>query len=68
VGRFSAGGDLEEILDVPASFVSSLCFGGADGRDLFVTTADNTEDASKGGTLFRTRVDRAGLPRPRATV
>ena len=68
VGRFSPGGELEEVVDVPATFVSSLCFGGADGRDLYVTTADNTRDPSRGGTLFRTRVERAGLPRPRATV
>jgi sugar lactone lactonase YvrE len=68
VGRFSPGGELEDVLDVPAGFVSSLCFGGRDGRDLYVTTADNTEDASKAGTLFTTRVERAGLRRPRATV
>jgi sugar lactone lactonase YvrE len=59
IARFSPAGGLEEVLDVPADFVSSLCFGGADGRDLFVTTV---------GTLFRTRVERAGLPRPRAVV
>jgi sugar lactone lactonase YvrE len=68
VGRFSPGGELEEVLDVPASFVSSLCFGGTDGRDLYLTTADNTDDPSSAGTLFRTRVDRAGLPRPRAVI
>jgi sugar lactone lactonase YvrE len=68
VGRFSPSGELEEVVDVPATFVSSLCFGGPDGRDLYVTTADNTDDPSRAGTLFRTRVDRAGLPRPRATV
>jgi sugar lactone lactonase YvrE len=68
VGRFSPDGELEEVVDVPATFVSSLCFGVPDGRDLYVTTADNTDDPSRAGTLFRTRVDRAGLPRPRATV
>jgi sugar lactone lactonase YvrE len=59
VARFSPEGDLEEQLDVPADFTSSLCFGGSDGRDLFVTTI---------GGLFHTRVDRAGLARPPATV
>jgi sugar lactone lactonase YvrE len=52
VGRFSPGGELEEVLDVPADFVSSLCFGGPDGRDLYVTTI---------GSLFRARVDVAGM-------
>jgi sugar lactone lactonase YvrE len=68
VGRFSPEGELEELLDVPAGFVSSLCFGGYDMRDVFVTTADNTEDPSKAGTLFRTRVGRAGLPRAPAAI
>ena len=68
IGRFSPGGELEDVVEVPATFVSSLCFGGPDGRDLYVTTADNTEDASRGGKLLRTRVDRAGLPRPRAAI
>jgi sugar lactone lactonase YvrE len=56
VARFSPRGDLEDLLDVPAEFVSSVCF---DGRDLFVTTT---------GTLYRTRVDVAGLPLTAARV
>jgi gluconolactonase len=59
VARYSPGGELEQTVDVPADFVSSLCFGGADGRDLYVTTV---------GALFRGRVDRAGLPLPPAVV
>lgn len=59
IARFSPEGDLEDQLEVPSDFVSSLCFGGSDGRELFITTV---------GSLFRTTVDRAGLPRPRATI
>ena len=62
IARYSPKGELEDTLDVPAGFVTSLCFGGVDRRDLYVTTMDNSEDPSKRGTLFRTRVDRAGLP------
>jgi gluconolactonase len=68
IGRFSPEGSLDEVVDVPANFVSSLCFGGEDGRDLYVTTADNTDDPSRAGTLFRTRVGEAGLPVASATV
>jgi xylono-1,5-lactonase len=53
VVRFAPDGVLERTLDVPASFVSSLCFGGGDMRDLYITTAD--------GKLLRTRSDVAGL-------
>jgi sugar lactone lactonase YvrE len=59
VARYSAGGELDHVLDVPTEFVSSLCFGGDDGRDLYITTGDS---------LLRTRVEIAGLPLPRATV
>jgi gluconolactonase len=68
VGRYSPDGALDEILDVPAGFVTSLCFGGADGRDLFITTMDNSESAERRGTVFATRADVAGLARPLATI
>ena len=34
---------------------------GADRRDLYIVSADNTDDASLGGSIFSTRVDVAGL-------
>jgi gluconolactonase len=68
IARFSEKGSLDEVLDVPSGFVTSLSFGGADGRDLFVTTADNGEDPARRGTVFRTRVEVAGLPRTSATI
>jgi gluconolactonase len=61
IGRFGADGEIADVLDVPASFVTSLAFGGEDMRDLYVTTAND-------GTLLRTRADRPGLPVPRAAV
>jgi sugar lactone lactonase YvrE len=48
--------------------VTSLCFGGADGRDLIVASADNTDDPERGGCLFRTRSPVPGLPAPLATL
>jgi sugar lactone lactonase YvrE len=68
VARFEPDGSLEQVLDVPASFVSSLCFGGDQMRDLYLTTLDNSEDPVRRGTLFRTRVDVPGLPLPAANV
>jgi sugar lactone lactonase YvrE len=46
--------------------VTSVTFGGADLRDLYIVTADNAEDASRKGTIFRTRVEIPGLPVPKA--
>ena len=61
VARFSSEGTLEETISLPAGFVSSLCFGGADMRDVLITTADNRIRPELGGTLLRARSDLAGL-------
>jgi gluconolactonase len=68
VTRYSADGKLDRHLDVPAHFVTSLCLGGPDRRDLYVVTADNAEGPDIGGSIFRTRVDVPGLPAPLARV
>jgi gluconolactonase len=59
IGRYRPDGTLDGVLDVPGEFVSSLCFGGGDGRDLVVTCADR---------VLLTRADVAGLPIPAATI
>jgi len=53
IARFRPDGALDAVLDVPADFVSSLCFGGPDGRDVVVTTI---------GALLTTRAALPGLP------
>ncbi|MFL5928617.1 MAG: SMP-30/gluconolactonase/LRE family protein, partial [Gaiellaceae bacterium] len=40
VRRYSADGRLEEVVDVPAAHVTACCFGGDDGRTLFITSAE----------------------------
>lgn len=59
VARFDQDGKPDRVLDVPAEFVASVCFGAVDRNELYVTTA---------GAMYRTRVDVAGLPVPHATV
>jgi gluconolactonase len=68
VFRFTPRGDLDSTLDVPSPFVTSLCFGGADRRDLYVVTAGNSEDPERRGTIFRMRVEVAGRVAPLARV
>jgi xylono-1,5-lactonase len=68
VVRLTPDGECDRAIEVPASFVTSLCFGGDDLRDLFVTTADNAEHPDDRGSIFRTRVDVAGLPVCPATI
>ena len=62
VDRFLPDGSVERSLEVPANLVTSVCFAGDDARDLIVVSGDNREDASRGGSIFRTRGDFAGAP------
>jgi sugar lactone lactonase YvrE len=59
IARFEPDGSLDRTFDVPADFVSSLCFGGTDMRDVYVTTV---------GALLHGRADAPGLPVPPATI
>jgi sugar lactone lactonase YvrE len=64
VGRFRPDGDLDREVTVPTGFVASLCFGGTDGHDLFITTAGDAGE----GAVFLTHVDVAGAAIPAATL
>jgi D-xylonolactonase len=68
VSRYTADGKLDRHIDVPARIVTSLCLGGPDRRDLYIVSADNTDDPALEGSIFRTRVDVAGLPAALARV
>ncbi len=68
VARFKPDGSPDRLIEVPARAVTSLCFGGPDLRDLYVVSADNTDDPKRLGSIFRTRSDVAGLPAPLARI
>ena len=71
VSRFAADGLLDRHIDVPAKSVTSLCFAGPTLNELIVVTADNTDDPSRAGTIFRLSADLVkarGLPAPVARV
>jgi len=62
VTRYTPEGRLDRHVDVPAVFVTSLCLGGPERRDLYIVSMDNTDDKALGGSIFRTRVEVPGLP------
>jgi sugar lactone lactonase YvrE len=68
VARLGPDGTLDEVIELPAGFVSSLCFGRADMREVLITTADNQIRPELGGTLLRARSELAGLPVAPAAV
>ena len=68
VVKLDENGEFLDELPVPARWVTSCAFGGADWRDLYVVSADNTDDESLGGCIWRCRPGVAGLPTPLARV
>ncbi len=68
VSGWAADGGSMGRVEVPAKLVTSVCFGGADRRDLYIVSADNTEDRTRQGSVFRTRVDVPGVAVPLVTI
>ena len=56
IHRYDESGRLDAVLEVPAENVTSCCFGGDDGRSLFVTTA------SPDGNVYVTQPGVSGPP------
>jgi xylono-1,5-lactonase len=66
VACHSPSGELDDVVEVPASAVTSVCFGR--DRELYVVTADNTEAPERQGTIFRTHTPWRGMPVPLARI
>jgi sugar lactone lactonase YvrE len=65
VARFHGNGELDDVLEVPSTFVSSVCFR-LDGREILITAADDIADPAAGGCVFVAEVAHAGAPLSRA--
>jgi D-xylonolactonase len=65
---FNADGTHRQDIAVPLPMVTSLCFGGDDLRDLYIVTGSRGGPSDICGSLFRTRVEVAGLALPPARV
>jgi xylono-1,5-lactonase len=68
VVKLSPTGDELDAVPVPAKAVTSVAFGGPDLGDLYIVTADDLEDPSRGGGIYRGRPGVTGVPTPRARV
>ena len=65
---FDPDGRQRERIGCPLPMVTSVCFGGDDLRDLYVVTGSAGAGAENAGSIFRLRVEVAGLPVPLARV
>lgn len=68
VAVFNADGSHRLDVKVPLPMVTSVCFGGDDLKDLYIVTGSDGGPNEKSGSVFRTRVEVAGLPLPLARV
>jgi len=68
VAVFNADGTHRHDLAIPLPMVTSVCFGGDDLRDLYIVTGSRGGPHENCGSIFRTRVDVAGLALPLARV
>lgn len=72
LARYLPDGSLDRSIPMPHKVVSSVCFGGPDWRDLYVTTAGDHgveslftgELPPRDATLFHARSDIPGMPVP----
>lgn len=68
IRRYSPDGELERVVAVPADNVTACCFGGEDGRSLYVTTASVELPAERrssqplAGSVFVTDAGVSGPP------
>jgi gluconolactonase len=68
VAVFNPDGSHRRDVPVPLPMVTSLCFGGDDLCDLYIVTGSRGGPHDNCGSIFRTRVDVAGLPLAPARV
>jgi gluconolactonase len=68
VAVFEPGGSHRKDVAVPLPMVTSVCFGGDDLRDLYIVTGSRGGPHENCGSIFRARVEVAGLPLPVARV
>lgn len=68
VAVFEPDGRHRRDIAVPLPMVTSLCFGGADLRDLFIVTGSRGGPHDDCGSIFRISVDVPGLALPPARV
>jgi D-xylonolactonase len=68
VSVFEADGSHREDILVPVPMVTSVCFGGADLKDLYIVTGSRGGHQENCGTVYKMRVDVPGVPVSMAKV
>ena len=62
VGVYSPSGEQQDLIEIPQPMCTSLCFGGADRRDLYIVSGSDGSQSDRAGAVYRIRTSVAGLP------
>ena len=62
VGVYSPTGAQQDFIEISQPMCTSLCFGGADRRDLYIVSGSDGSQSDRAGAVCRMRTDVAGLP------
>ena len=62
VDVFEPDGALRRSIPVSLPMVTSVCFGGADLKDLYIVTGSSGGPSENCGTIYKMQADVAGLP------
>ena len=68
VGVYEPDGMVRKYVEIPQPMCTSVCFGGADLRDLYIVSGSAGSPGEREGAVYRHRTDVAGLPVPPACV
>jgi D-xylonolactonase len=62
VAVFDASGRQRDFVEIPDPMCTSVCFGGADRRDLYIVSGSEGTGRERAGAVYVTRADVAGVP------
>ena len=68
VGVYGPDGSFQELIQIDELMCTSVCFGGDDLKDLYIVSGSRGADSDRAGSVYKVRVDVAGLEVPQAKI
>ncbi|MGI9325565.1 MAG: SMP-30/gluconolactonase/LRE family protein [Pseudomonadales bacterium] len=59
---YNADGSLRQFIEIPLPMCTSVCFGGADLKELFIVSGSDGAPSDRAGAVYRLPVSVAGVP------
>ncbi|MFT4565041.1 MAG: D-xylonolactonase [Gammaproteobacteria bacterium] len=68
VAVYAKDGEQQDFISIPNPMCTSVCFGGADLKDLYIVSGSHGSDSEHAGGVYRVRTEVAGLPVAKAKI